>query len=369
MTKEISQLDDHAHGHIPYIIILLHYLTEWKQTHDGNAPGNYKEKKEFKTLVESGTRTANPEGGEENFTEAAAAVLKSLNPPSLPPGLRQVFEDSACHFREPESSNFWPIAAGIRDYYKLHDGLLPLPGAIPDMKAQSADYVRLQNVYKQKARDDIAEIHSLIRIYRPRGAPPIPEAEIEAFCKNAAHVKLIRGSPIQIWTPRQSIPPLDKKKFRQLLEDPDSSFPLYLAFQIYDYFSTASTDPSTPETHDLSPPSIDQMLHAAQTLIYELLDKPVDTSRMDDVIEAKRPKLESPPKDEDEDEDGGILTRIFSVLKELDRASGGELHNIAALTGGMVAQEVIKVITKQYVPVDNICVFDGVTSKTAVFKI
>jgi amyloid beta precursor protein binding protein 1 len=51
------------------------------------------------------------------------------------------------------------------------------------------------------------------------------------------------------------------------------------------------------------------------------------------------------------------------------RAGGAELHNIAALTGGIVSQEVIKSITEQYIPVDNTCVFDGVKSKTAVFKV
>lgn len=51
------------------------------------------------------------------------------------------------------------------------------------------------------------------------------------------------------------------------------------------------------------------------------------------------------------------------------RARGSELHNISALTGGMVAQEVIKVITKQYIPIDNTCVFDGITSRSAVFRV
>jgi amyloid beta precursor protein binding protein 1 len=51
------------------------------------------------------------------------------------------------------------------------------------------------------------------------------------------------------------------------------------------------------------------------------------------------------------------------------RAGGAELHNIGALTGGIVSQEVIKVITEQYIPVDNTCIFDGVTSKTAVIRV
>jgi amyloid beta precursor protein binding protein 1 len=61
--------------------------------------------------------------------------------------------------------------------------------------------------------------------------------------------------------------------------------------------------------------------------------------------------------------------RLVQVATEVARAKGGELHNIAALTGGMVAQEVIKIITKQYIPIDNTCVFDGVVSRAQNFKI
>lgn len=42
---------------------------------------------------------------------------------------------------------------------------------------------------------------------------------------------------------------------------------------------------------------------------------------------------------------------------------------MGALTGGMVSQEVIKVITEQYVPVDNTCVFDGIKSKTEIIRV
>ena len=51
------------------------------------------------------------------------------------------------------------------------------------------------------------------------------------------------------------------------------------------------------------------------------------------------------------------------------RAGGGELHNIASLMGGLVAQEAIKLITRQYIPSDNTCIFDGVTSSTNVWAL
>jgi hypothetical protein len=39
--------------------------------------------------------------------------------------------------------------------------------------------------------------------------------------------------------------------------------------------------------------------------------------------------------------------QIARTIKELRRAEGGELHNISSFTGGLVAQEALKVITRQ----------------------
>lgn len=61
--------------------------------------------------------------------------------------------------------------------------------------------------------------------------------------------------------------------------------------------------------------------------------------------------------------------RVVQAAQEVVRAGGGELHNVSALTGGMVAQEVIKIITKQYIPVDNTCVFDGIGSRCQVLRL
>lgn len=61
--------------------------------------------------------------------------------------------------------------------------------------------------------------------------------------------------------------------------------------------------------------------------------------------------------------------RFLKTAQEVSRAGGGELHNISAVTGGMVAQEMIKVITKQYVPIDNTCIFDGIESRCQVLRL
>lgn len=61
--------------------------------------------------------------------------------------------------------------------------------------------------------------------------------------------------------------------------------------------------------------------------------------------------------------------RVMEAAQEVARAEGGELHNVSALTGGMVAQEIIKIITKQYIPIDNTCIFDGIVSRCQVVRL
>lgn len=60
------------------------------------------------------------------------------------------------------------------------------------MKAQSSTYVQLQNIYKAKARQDVQEVLETIQAHSRSNE--IKTEEVEVFCKNAAFVKLIRGS-------------------------------------------------------------------------------------------------------------------------------------------------------------------------------
>lgn len=368
-TGNLDSLSDHDHGHVPYLLILLHFLNVWKALHKGQVPANYSEKKEFKALVESGARKDNSEGGEENFDEAAAAVLKSLNPPSISSGLREVFDADDCQSLKSMSANFWVIANAIRKFHTSHNGILPLPGALPDMKAQSSDYIELQNIYKAKARSDLAEVTRSIRSSEQEigKKSSIEQAEIEAFCKGAQFVKLIHGRPIRVAKCTAEIDWTDRAKaLSQELQDQDSLLPIYFAFLALDRYQD-----DIDRIQKLRKPAgdleLNDMMMAGRAVSGAIPPLPTfaesahfSTPAVDPEHDAKPwPRFDTPE----------ARTTFDNVVRELDRAGSGELHNIAALTGGMVAQEVIKVITKQYVPVDNSCVFDGITSKTAVFRI
>lgn len=94
-TMDLESLSDHDHGHIPYIILLLHYLEKWKQSHDG-VFNHRDDKSRFKDFVREAVRTSGPDGGEENHDEALAAANFALRLPEIPSGLKAVLSEEEC---------------------------------------------------------------------------------------------------------------------------------------------------------------------------------------------------------------------------------------------------------------------------------
>lgn len=338
----LETLDDHQHGHVPYILLLLHFLEQWKLSHGGNAPTNYKEKTEFREFVRSQARTSNPEGGEENFDEAVASVLKSISPFSLRSSIREIFEMTECQQLSAATQDFWVIASAIKTFHTTH-GILPLPGSLPDMKAQSADYVLLQNIYKAKARKDMEEVTATVRQLETQlgRQAAIQDREIEVFCKNAAHIKVVQGRDIPQISIDSDASTLNT--IRNQLSTPDSLIPIFIATQILDSVVDEIQSSSLEENRAVDD---DGLWNSHTERILALLTG-ADGAAVDQEARAE----------------------IARAIKELRRAEGGELHNISSLTGGLVAQEALKVLTRQYVPLDNTCVFDGARSKSEMYRL
>jgi amyloid beta precursor protein binding protein 1 len=125
-------------------------------------------------------------------------------------------------------------------------GLLPLPGSVPDMKAQSSDYIALQNLYKSKARADVQSVLAIVRSTEKQlsRSTQIEVSEVEAFCKNAAHIKLVRGRPIQAAKQDGKICWGDRAKFAaNALTDETSLVLMYIAFLAYDEYCDAKGYP------------------------------------------------------------------------------------------------------------------------------
>ncbi|KKA28315.1 hypothetical protein TD95_003020 [Thielaviopsis punctulata] len=317
ITENFQEQEHHTHGHVPFVAILLYYLNVWKKDHDGLPPSTYPQKNEFRNMITQAMRTDNPEGGEENFEEAIAAVMRSLTAPSLPSDLKDIF-DYLDEKSDTLVSSQWTVAKAIKVFYQRHK-CLPLTGSIPDMKAESNVYIELQGIYKRKAKADVDEVHEIAKSLK--NGECVSEEEVAIFCKNASFSKLIRvnsedGVTLQQVAEKEAY----NDELAQVTGMPLSLLPIYLCLKATSHVSTSSTSGIISAIHELI----------------------------------------SPPGDQE---------RLQNIATEVSRAAGSELHNISAAVGGMLAQEMIKVTTRQYIPIDNTCIFDGISSRCQILRL
>ncbi|KAL4258284.1 hypothetical protein AB1N83_009971 [Pleurotus pulmonarius] len=90
--------------------------------------------------------------------------------------------------------------------------------------------------------------------------------------------------------------------------------------------------------------------------ILSILDNPTTTPTVDALTAEAKKILPELPEGWDD------------AVGEVVRAPFADLPNTAAFLGGVVAQEVIKMITKQYVAINGYCVADLVDSWTGVMR-
>ena len=230
------------------------------------------------------------------------------------------------------------------------------------MKAQSKDYIALQTIYRAKARSDLAEVTESVRtleskLGRTATSNTIDSKEIEAFSKNAAFVKLVHGRKVICdlgagsfgeragWAARE----LNNDADNNNNEESQSLLPILIALLALDKAYDGVAPPAT---------SARDLLTKAETETFK--------THMANFVSSVLGNLKAA---EPEFDVGGVRERVDRVVQEVQRSGPVELHNVSAMTGGIVAQEVIKIITKQYVPVDNTCVIDGIRSRTAVYRL
>ena len=209
------------------------------------------------------------------------------------------------------------------------------------MKAQSKVYVQLQNIYKTKARQDVAEV--LERVRTAPGGGDVDPAAVELFCKNAAFIKLINGAG----------PNSDRlaSVMRKLADPPDGTLcagPGLINVATEEELANVENAEAMMMPLSLIPIylALYATSHVATASAEEIL------ARIGQIVP-----------------NAGQHPRLREAAEEVARTGGGELHNISALTGGMVAQEMIKIITKQYIPIDNTCIFDGIGSRCQTIRL
>ncbi|KAL2328351.1 hypothetical protein Fmac_021778 [Flemingia macrophylla] len=329
---DLNVQDPVAHKHIPYVVILVKMADEWAKSHGGRLPSTREEKKEFKELLKAGMVAQD----EDNYKEAIDSSFKVFAPRGISSELQQILNDSSAEV-DSNSSDFWVLVAALKDFIANEGGgEAPLEGSIPDMTSSTEQYVNLQNIYHAKAEADFLVIERLVRNTLKnigRDSNSIPRSTIKSFCKNARKLKVCRYRLIEDEFNSPNLPELQK-----YLTDEDYSIAvgIYILLRAVDRF--AANYNSFPGQFD---------------------------SAMDEDI----PRLKSTAIGLLNDLGCNGATLAEDLINEMCRFGAAELHAVAALVGGIASQEVIKLITKQFVPMSGTYIFNGIDHKSQLLSL
>ena len=327
----IDGSDDTKHGNIPYLVVLYKYLQQWKLRHNGMLPQSYHQKKSLKEIIRSGMRCNNVgvPVDEENFEEAIQNVNRAVLKYQVPVGVQNILESSFCLSGSAETSKFWLLVRALKEFVMNEGkGRLPLQGSIPDMTSNSKMYIDLCRVYQSKAEEDIEAVRShLSQILASLGKPLnyISEDEIRIFCRSCEFLREIKYRSIADELEMPDIGTLVAN-----LENSESDVVYYVLLRAAEkFFEMYHFYPGDGEGIEADGAKL-------RSVAASLLQKwQVSTYQIND-----------------------------DHITEFCRYGASEVHSVAAFVGGVAAQEVIKIITKQFVPLNNTWIYNAVSQTT-----
>ncbi|WJX49919.1 NEDD8-activating enzyme E1 regulatory subunit axr1, variant 2 [Trifolium repens] len=342
---DLNVQDPVAHKHIPYVVILVKMADEWAKSHGGRLPSTREEKKEFKDLLKAGMVAQD----EDNYREAIESSFKVFAPQGISSELQHILNDSSVEV-DSSSSDFWVLVAALKDFVTNEGGgEAPLEGSIPDMTSSTEQYVNLQNIYQAKAEADFLAIERMARnTLKKIGRDPnsIPTATIKSFCKNARKLKVCRYRSIEDEFNSPNLPELQK----------------YLTDEDYRLSPFIVNSSNLPELQNIAV-GIYILLRAVDRFAanYNSFPGQFDSAMDEDIARLKSTAI-------------GLLndlgcnsaTLAEDLINEMCRFGAAELHAVAALVGGIASQEVIKLITRQFVPISGTYIFNGIDHKSQI---
>ncbi|XP_077686901.1 NEDD8-activating enzyme E1 regulatory subunit isoform X3 [Eretmochelys imbricata] len=337
-SYDLDHMEKKDHSHTPWIVIVAKYLAKWYSEKSELIPRNYKEKEAFRELIRQGilkNENGIPED-EENFEEAIKNVNTALNVTKIPSCIEDIFNDDRCINLTQQTPSFWILARAVKEFVaKEGQGNLPVRGTIPDMIADSGKFIKLQNVYREKAKKDAAAVgNHAAKLLQSVGKAPesISQKELKLLCSNSAFLRVVRCRSL---SEEYGLNTFNKDEIISSMDNPDSEIVLYLMLRAVDRFYKQ---------------------HGRYPGVYNY--------QVEDDIGKLKSCLSSFLQ-----EYGLSVTVKDDYIHEFCRYGAAEPHTIAAFLGGAAAQEVVKVITGQFVIFNNTYIYSGMSQTSATFQL
>jgi len=413
-VENLDEMEDTKdHSHTPFVVVLLQALEKWRGTVSApfnpdpslrpRYPDSIAEKQDFRKMVRDMSKNIS---NEINFEEAVREAHLVWADGRISEDVKLVLErvdeesffSSAIHSdMEVEggssSSNipsnilqFQLLALALKRFLKQNDNYPPLEGTIPDMTSDTTRYVALQEAYQQQAEKDRSSVTGFVKLLLDeceqksngcdlRVAMPSDD-EITTFCKNARYLRILETRPLYAeYKLQDPTSPVVSDLSKNL---PLSGMPNFEEIQsdARDDLMGATMDPyetdpvQTPllwwialracdafyDRHQHYPGKHDQelALEADANEVYKFMAQIAISLGLAECDFIKE-HLFDQAKGKD-------------LAREVVRYDEAEIHNIAAVVGGVASQEAVKLITGQYVPLDDTYIYNGIASTAGVYR-
>eukprot|EP00536_Pseudo-nitzschia_multiseries_P014403 jgi/Psemu1/214567/e_gw1.697.15.1 len=383
--EKLDRMDNQQHGHVPYPVFLAKAMDTYH---------NSKSESQQQSTIGNGNGNGNGNGKRilpKTFTEKQDFVNNYVKPMARDLDTQLNFQEAVSNaylayterdldWMNPElhplttnlspNSKLGQLKRALETFLREHpDQRPPLNGSVPDMTASTDLYVRLQQLYRTQAEEDLRRMTEIVRSQQQQQQQqqqannsgsddlepePVTDEDIANFCANVYSV--------------------GHAKTRSLLEEyrndtPSASDGSGVDVQeLMDDWKMALIDHYEVPVHT---PFLWYLgVRAAQTFCHRTGRYP--GCHQQRVLEEDAALLSEIFKDTVTPQYGisGKLTKqhIDAICKELTRYGNAEIHTVASVIGGVASQEAVKIVTGQYVPLDNTYVYNGIVSVGGVYR-
>lgn len=404
--------DTKDHSHVPFVIVLLQALDKWRGTVSApfnpdpavrpRYPETYQEKEDFRKLVKGMAKNLN---NEINFEEAVREAHLTWVDGRISDEVKEVLDrvDEKDFFASAIKSDmdvegsttsssvpahvlqFQLLVLALKRFLKQNDDYPPLEGKIPDMTSDTTRYVALQEAYQKQAEQDRAKICEIAKALLEEckqasngcdlhiGMPS--DDEIVTFCKNARYLRILETRPLyaeyKVQDPASPTLSILKPSFFENIPNFDTIQADARDDLQASMFEPYDTDPiQTPflwwialracdafyDRHEHYPGKHEQelALESDANEVYKFMTQIATNLGLSECDFIKENLLDS--------------AKGKDLAREVVRYDEAEIHNIAAVVGGVASQEAVKLITGQYVPFDDTYVYNGIASTAGVYR-
>ncbi|KAI6190407.1 NEDD8-activating enzyme E1 regulatory subunit [Aphelenchoides bicaudatus] len=365
---DLENMKHEQHSHIPYVVLLLKTLQIWRtEINDSTAlPTNYKARKEF-TKILMDMQKLNEQGiyNEDNFEEGKHQIIRSFAGIEPNENVKQLFNDprsSSLSETAEALSLFWLYVAAVKQFYTTH-GYLPLSGSLPDMTSDTNTYTTLVNLFREQALKEAEEIHNYtIELSKKHQIDDlkITFSETVNYCKNFSRLGAVTGTNLADELKKGNLQQVFTSISEYLQANPSLS---------------AENGQMNGDGSEKSPevcPLVWLVILRAAEFFFKGKNRFPGTNGVPCALDAG--DLFERVKKLLDEQDSKLVENLEALIpmraiEEVCRYGNAELNAVVSILGGVVAQEVIKLCTQQYVPVDNTFVFDGNTQKSTTIRL